>query len=1311
MTTPIAVRHVVRSLLVSVATVSVSTLPVELPAGLGTPVAWASDAGGLVPVDPPGTVPPPRAAAPEIPDLPAVRISSPSTISRLNMRLGSQFKGQVAGANVEISARDTSAALEAVQAGDIDLAMIDRPLSDAEQALGLVAVPIGENLAYVYNGPTPSETAQTFLQFVENPENEQTVQRAVAAVQPDSAQASTSVPEGTSESESASAPEAISESTPASAPGTPSASAPEDTSETASASAPEVSSESAPETISELAPESGTGTAPESASEASSESAPETVAERPQDTESAQQTQADSESSPSSNEISGSAEGGAAPDAVSTAPETTLPTPPSATSPRASVNRINGDISARDTTTVTDNDIALLPSPGERVTDPVGVGERSFPWGWLLVPLVGLPLLYWLQRGKTPSESGPSDASEASEEWTETEPTVIPQPSPGSPTAVGSESVTPDSTAQDSTTAESATSASVSSPASPPFFTPAQPTSADPPNDPSPLVPPSSMAASRPSPPSVPSVPISGDSSSPSASPSSSTSTPTADLNGAEHAINPAAIAGLAGAGAAGIAAFNLTTDDVTTTESTRLDDFIIDDPTDRFPETEATPVTDAVADTDALTTDVSTTIPPIPVETTDAVNNVAGLADPTGVETGMGTATGSGAESALDATGLESAIAPEPSSPTTETAEPESETTSEPTESTVAEPDPSGIGAVDSTASTESIPSTDTAAVTDSTDATDSIGSTDSTDSTPDPAIASMGTGLAGVGAVGAAALGQTLDNLNAPSDVDASADVDANAGAHPHEIETEVSQDTGSAEADVETNGVADAEAISETDTDANALADESGVQSDVADQVEPSVTEAGTAAANLAGLGAVGAGVAAGLGLDALSRDTATTPEGTDADVPSDAESGTTPQGIDDTAAVDTAAHAGANGVLNQPTVPGAMDEGEHATANGFGDIDSNSSADATDIDSDSTNNLTEAGVSFPMGAMGAGAIAAGLGSAATQQDDAPPSSDQADATQGTATEGPATEGTATAPAFIPAPGNTGEASGVDLQAPVQHLSITPESAESVSVGWMMPEAQKTALLATTDYSPQLKLYDVTAIDLNQQPAHSTQTHPIEGSIFDGEQATMIVPVPLGDRDYLAEVGYVDPAGNWRSLGRSLHTHVPPLPTNEEQATIPTPLTPQGLMQTQDLAGATPIIAGAVTGRTCHQQLVLDGQTHAYLLDERQQTALQSTARSTPLTPGCYVITIEQGYFNYWTEHPDFSGEPLVILWIHGGRMINRQSNVEVTSLWKTLNGYNDVLTLEVLDPVNVHAFFFDSYKDDNSGQVFLLILKDE
>jgi hypothetical protein len=64
---------------------------------------------------------------------------------------------------------------------------------------------------------------------------------------------------------------------------------------------------------------------------------------------------------------------------------------------------------------------------------------------------------------------------------------------------------------------------------------------------------------------------------------------------------------------------------------------------------------------------------------------------------------------------------------------------------------------------------------------------------------------------------------------------------------------------------------------------------------------------------------------------------------------------------------------------------------------------------------------------------------------------------------------------------------------------------------------------------------------------------------------------------------------------------------------------------------------------------------------------------------------------------------------MLWIYGGKVVNQKTNVPAASTWSTLNGLDDTLTLEVLEPATLCAFFFDTYSADNQGAVELSIVR--
>jgi hypothetical protein len=91
-----------------------------------------------------------------------------------------------------------------------------------------------------------------------------------------------------------------------------------------------------------------------------------------------------------------------------------------------------------------------------------------------------------------------------------------------------------------------------------------------------------------------------------------------------------------------------------------------------------------------------------------------------------------------------------------------------------------------------------------------------------------------------------------------------------------------------------------------------------------------------------------------------------------------------------------------------------------------------------------------------------------------------------------------------------------------------------------------------------------------------------------------------------------------------------------------------------------------------------LSIDSKTNCYRLSPEQMQQIQSEISvSTTLEPGINIIKIKSGSFGYQSES-GFKGEPLVLLWIYGGKVVNKKTNVEVDATWSSLNGYDDTLT---------------------------------
>jgi len=254
------------------------------------------------------------------------------------------------------------------------------------------------------------------------------------------------------------------------------------------------------------------------------------------------------------------------------------------------------------------------------------------------------------------------------------------------------------------------------------------------------------------------------------------------------------------------------------------------------------------------------------------------------------------------------------------------------------------------------------------------------------------------------------------------------------------------------------------------------------------------------------------------------------------------------------------------------------------------------------------------------------------------------------------------------------------------PASRITLATRSPETAYASWSIPEAHRANLKRQGGQKPKLRLYDVTGIDLDHQPAHSIQEYDC------GELDTnRLVPIPLADRNYIAEVGYVTDDGRWLKLARSAHVRIPPAP-----ALLPNPETV-----------VMPPVASI--DRCSIKNLVVHNRRNCYLLDtERMRQLQEQTSVSKTLEPGSYIIRIKEGTFGYGTLAGQVD-EPLVVLWLNGGKLINRKTDVAVPATWSTLNGYDDTLTLEVLETTTLHALFFDTYLNDNQGEVTVSVVK--
>ncbi|MFB2936963.1 DUF4912 domain-containing protein [Aerosakkonemataceae cyanobacterium BLCC-F154] len=107
----------------------------------------------------------------------------------------------------------------------------------------------------------------------------------------------------------------------------------------------------------------------------------------------------------------------------------------------------------------------------------------------------------------------------------------------------------------------------------------------------------------------------------------------------------------------------------------------------------------------------------------------------------------------------------------------------------------------------------------------------------------------------------------------------------------------------------------------------------------------------------------------------------------------------------------------------------------------------------------------------------------------------------------------------------------------------IVLMPRDPQWAYTYWDIPSQHKEELRQQGGAKLALRFYDVTDVDINYQNPHSVQEFEC-----DEMGREWYLPVPVSDRDYIAEIGYLTNDGRWLMLARSNSIHVPPLyPSN--------------------------------------------------------------------------------------------------------------------------------------------------------------------
>ncbi len=104
-------------------------------------------------------------------------------------------------------------------------------------------------------------------------------------------------------------------------------------------------------------------------------------------------------------------------------------------------------------------------------------------------------------------------------------------------------------------------------------------------------------------------------------------------------------------------------------------------------------------------------------------------------------------------------------------------------------------------------------------------------------------------------------------------------------------------------------------------------------------------------------------------------------------------------------------------------------------------------------------------------------------------------------------------------------------------VSQIILVPSGPQRAYAYWEISEAQRTLLKEQGGRSLKLRVHDATGLDIDYQPPHHTMEFDCQESDRDRH-----VVISTGDRDYIAEVGYVTDSGDWLRIIRSFHTWIP-------------------------------------------------------------------------------------------------------------------------------------------------------------------------
>ncbi|MBD2525683.1 hypothetical protein [Nostoc sp. FACHB-133] len=142
--------------------------------------------------------------------------------------------------------------------------------------------------------------------------------------------------------------------------------------------------------------------------------------------------------------------------------------------------------------------------------------------------------------------------------------------------------------------------------------------------------------------------------------------------------------------------------------------------------------------------------------------------------------------------------------------------------------------------------------------------------------------------------------------------------------------------------------------------------------------------------------------------------------------------------------------------------------------------------------------------------------------------------------------------------------------------------------------------------------------------------------------------------------------------------------------------------------DNKGAVKLLISSNKPHFNPQTLTVASKNNCYVLNEKVLSKLkQPNSNFIELEPGNYKLKIRESNATYWSSEQKFQLEPWALLWIKDGKFVSNLTGLEVKETWCSLNGLQEEFILEVKEKTTILGFFFDTYKEDNKGQVVLEI----